>query len=104
MCEPYQVCANFPPIDEYRMKNLANEIEEKEIRQAIFSMSPLKAPRVDGLHAIFYQTQWHIVGESFCKVINYAFRSQRIPVEKIELCWSLSLKWRTSLSLRCTVL
>ena len=30
--ELYQVCGNFPPIDEYRMTNLANEIEEREIR------------------------------------------------------------------------
>ena len=50
--ESYHVCGSFPPIDEYRMTNLANEIEEWEIRQAIFSMSPLKAPGVDGLYAI----------------------------------------------------
>ncbi|KAH9716124.1 reverse transcriptase domain-containing protein [Citrus sinensis] len=79
--EPYHVCGNFPPIDEYRMTNLANEIEDGEIQQAIFSMSPLKVPGVDGLHAMFYQTQWHIVGESFCKVIKDVFRSQYIPAE-----------------------
>ena len=79
--ELYQVCGNFPPIVEYRLTNLDAEIEEKEIRQAVFSMSPLKALGVDGLHAIFYQTQWHIVGESFCKVIKDVFRSQYIPAE-----------------------
>ena len=63
------------------MTILDNEIKDREIQQAIFSMSPLKAPRVDGLHAMFYQTQWHIVGESFCKVIKDVFRSQYIPAE-----------------------
>lgn len=81
MYELYQVCGTFPPIDEYQMTNLANEIEEREIRRAIFSISPFKAPGVDGLHAIFYQTQWHIVGESFCKVIKDVFRSQYIPTK-----------------------
>ena len=79
--ESYHVCGNFLPIDKYRMTILDNEIKDREIQQAIFSMSPLKVPGVDGLHAMFYQTQWHIVGESFCKVIKDVFRSQYIPAE-----------------------
>ncbi|KAA3488118.1 Retrovirus-related Pol polyprotein LINE-1 [Gossypium australe] len=36
----------------------------EEVRMTLFEMAPLKSPRVDGLHAQFYQTQWNIVGES----------------------------------------
>lgn len=36
-------------------------------------MKPLKAPRLDDLHALFYQHQWEIMGESFCKIVWESF-------------------------------
>jgi len=44
-------------------------------------MKPLKAPGVDGLHVVFYQSQWHIVGHSFCRFIKNSFSSASIPKE-----------------------
>lgn len=32
-------------------------MNDEEFRQIIFIMHPMKAPRVDGLHAIFYQSR-----------------------------------------------
>ena len=34
----------------------------EDIRLALFSMHPNKAPGVDGLHALFFQKFWHIMG------------------------------------------
>lgn len=34
---------------------------EEEIEYAVKQMAPLKAPRVDGFFAIFFQKYWHIV-------------------------------------------
>ncbi|KAH9725610.1 putative ribonuclease H protein [Citrus sinensis] len=62
---PYPVRGCFPILDAALTHGLMAPIEDNEIRQTIFSMKPLKAPGVDGLHAIFYQSQWHIVGHSF---------------------------------------
>ena len=44
-------------------------------------MSPLKAPGINGYPAGFYQTQWHIVGESFSAGIKEVFNSHSIPRE-----------------------
>ncbi|KAH9791596.1 putative ribonuclease H protein [Citrus sinensis] len=75
---PYPVRGCFPILHAALTHGLMAPIEDNEIRQTIFSMKPLKAPGVDGLHAIFYQSQWHIVGHSFCKFIKNSFSSASI--------------------------
>jgi len=37
-------------------------------------MGPFKAPGKDSFQAVFYQSQWKIVGSSFCKLIMDALR------------------------------
>lgn len=50
------------------------EVTSEEIKDAIFSMGALKAPGLDGLHAMFYQSQWDIIGESVCSFIKECFQ------------------------------
>lgn len=38
-------------------------------------MGPLKAPGPDGLHAVFYQTQWDVVGDSMCNLVKLALQT-----------------------------
>lgn len=63
----------FPKIDATRLSNIESEITSEEIKDAIFSMSALKAPGLDGFHAIFFQSQWDIVGDSVCRFIKECF-------------------------------
>nr|DAD29574.1 TPA_asm: hypothetical protein HUJ06_031042 [Nelumbo nucifera] len=44
-----------------------------EIQQTLFSMNPLKAPGPDGLHALFFQNGWNVVGDDFCHFIRTLF-------------------------------
>lgn len=51
---------------------LLQEFVEDEIVQVVKQMAPLKAPGVDGFHAVFFQRYWHIIGSEvskFCLVV-----------------------------------
>ena len=45
----------------------------EEIKATLFSMGPFKALGLDGLHAIFFQSQWEVVGESLCTLVQDIF-------------------------------
>lgn len=42
-------------------------------------MQPFKALRIDGLHAFFYRSQWHIVGASVCNLVKNVFNNTGVP-------------------------
>lgn len=54
----------FPTMDDNLMSEIAQSVDDGEVRSTIFGMHPLKAPGVDGLHALLYQSQWNTVGNS----------------------------------------
>ena len=60
-------------------------VDDEEIRDTIFSMKPLKAPGSDGLHAIFYQAQWEVVGKSVCKQIKAFFNGEIVPEDFLKI-------------------
>lgn len=37
--------------------------QEFEVKDALFSMDPYKAPGIDGFNPMFFQKFWHIVGK-----------------------------------------
>ena len=77
----YHVPNYFPILDATNLNCAVDPILEKEIKRVVFSMKCLKAPSIDGLHAIFYQSQWQIVWPSFCKFIADIFNIGKILQE-----------------------
>ncbi|XP_021726831.1 uncharacterized protein LOC110693957 [Chenopodium quinoa] len=49
-------------------EELCKELSREEIEMALFDMHPNKAPRIYGMHALFYQKFWHIVKND---IVNY---------------------------------
>ena len=51
----------------------------EEIKDALWSMKPYKAPGPDGLHAGFFQRFWLVVGGSVVEEVRNVFRDKRVP-------------------------
>lgn len=55
--EPYKIKGLFHRIDEDSRTFLQGPTDEMETKNTVFSLKPFKVLGVDGLHAIFYQSQ-----------------------------------------------
>lgn len=60
----------FPPLEDSDTQMLDGQFSIEEITSAVKSIGAFKAPGPDGFQAIFYHTQWPIIGEDFCKMIQ----------------------------------
>ncbi|WJX12065.1 hypothetical protein P8452_02604 [Trifolium repens] len=65
-----QTIISFSPLESEMMNKIAAPINDKEVKSAVFKMSPWKAPGPDGFPAGFYQKSWDIVGESVCNFVK----------------------------------
>ena len=51
----------------------------EEIKDALWSIKPYKAPGSDGLHAGFFQRFWLVVGDSVKEEVKRAFIERKVP-------------------------
>ena len=58
---------------------LSSNVSSLEIKNAIFSLKPYKAPSVDGLHAGFFQHFWPTLEQSVTEEIRTIFASGVMP-------------------------
>ena len=58
---------------------LNGEVNGLEIKSAIFSFKPYKAPGLNGFHLVFFQRYWNIVGLSVISFIKTIFQSKKVP-------------------------
>ena len=56
-------------------QKLACDFTTEEIKDALFQMGPTKAPRLDGMNALFFQKFWHVMGESVINAVLDYFNS-----------------------------
>ena len=68
---PIQGC--FPTVDSVDWDFVYLPLSLDEIKDTLFYMGGLKAPGLDSLHALFYQSQWDVVGNSICKLVGRIF-------------------------------
>ena len=50
-----------------------------EVRKALFDIGDLKAPSLDGLHAIFYKRFWSMLGDDLTEEVLQAVNTCSIP-------------------------
>lgn len=80
-CVEYGLHGAFPTIQEEEQKDLERPVTNLEILQTINRMGGLKAPGPDGFQAVFYQTQWDIIGGDLSSFIKGAFESPETIAE-----------------------
>ena len=64
-CVQMEACLNIVPhrVTPDMLEVLSSEYNVEEIKAALFQMRPTKAPRPNGMNALFFQKFWHIVGD-----------------------------------------
>lgn len=71
----------FPPIPPSSWDLLNADVSILEVRNALFEMKSLKAPGPDGLHALFFQSQWDVVSPPLCKMIEDLFNGAPLEAD-----------------------
>ncbi|KAL9687380.1 hypothetical protein QQ045_031781 [Rhodiola kirilowii] len=67
-----------PCISEEMNDMLLRDISEEEIKEAMFSLGPLKAPSIDGFPALFYQRFWEKIKSSVVREVNVFWAEGRL--------------------------
>ena len=67
---------HFPSIPESLLD--LHGVSNIEIKEAIFSFKPLKAPDPNGFHPVFFQKYWNIVGRSITSFLKKIFKTHKI--------------------------
>ena len=74
--DPSEVLRDVPVTVTPRMNDfLTKEVTEEEVKRALFSLNPRKAPGPDGLTALFYQRFWDIIRCDLTNMVKNFFRS-----------------------------
>ena len=66
-------------VDERMNASLTKEVTDEEIGDALFQISPLKAPGPDGFPARFYQRNWLILKEDVARGVKLFFADGVMP-------------------------
>ena len=74
MVRPGLVCdISFPKLMEVHERVCSREVDEVEIKDALFSMGALKSPGPDGFNPLFFQHQWETVRDSVVHFVKQVF-------------------------------
>ena len=73
-------------VTEEMNRELLTEPSGEEIRVALFQMHPNKAPGMDGMHALFFQKFWHIVGPDVICFVQRWWRGETDISEANKTC------------------
>lgn len=87
-------------ITESMNKNLTRSVDEAEIKKALFSMHPNKAPGPDGMSPLFFQKYWSIVSTDVVNFVKCFFQFSCLPKATNETLVTLILKIQNPIDLK----
>lgn len=68
-----------PQVSPQMNEELTKPVSEIEVKEAVFSIKPSKAPGPDGMSALFFQKFWHVIREQFVKEVQLFFETGVLP-------------------------
>jgi hypothetical protein len=68
-----------PRVSENMNEALMQPFSADDVKHALFSIGDMKAPGLDGLHALFFKKCWSIIGESLTQEVLLAINNKVIP-------------------------
>lgn len=84
-----EIVAKGPKLNRQQQQCLDRACSAEEVKIALFSMNPHKAPGIDGYNVYFYKKTWHIVGEELTQAVKNFFEDGVLPSELNETVISL---------------
>lgn len=61
------ISGKFPQLSNLQLSAINREYSVEEVHIALKDMGSMKAPGPDGIHAVFYQKAWRIIGKQLCE-------------------------------------
>jgi len=74
----FQTVITFSQLQKDEVQHIRRLVEDDEVKSAIFSMSPWKAPGPDGFPVGYYQKFWGIVGRSVCDFVKSVWSNPQL--------------------------
>ncbi|KAL9660554.1 hypothetical protein QQ045_025369 [Rhodiola kirilowii] len=77
-----QKLSMIPKVVTNEMNNsLMAPFSDGEVRRALYQMHPAKAPGLDGFSALFYQSNWEVVGDDVVKEVLKCLNDACVKLE-----------------------
>ena len=77
-CLPLMITPWQAKLSKEEKCNINGGASEEEIKVALWSLKPFKAPRLDGLHASFFQRFWLTVGNLITDEVKNIFSNRKV--------------------------
>ncbi|XP_075636927.1 uncharacterized protein LOC142609203 [Castanea sativa] len=81
-CDRMEECLDAVPqmVTEEMQEALSWEFIVEDVKVTLFHIGPIKAPRTDGMNALFFQKFWHIVGDDVViAVLDFLNNGHMLP-------------------------
>jgi hypothetical protein len=84
----HQTRCTYPQLSHIEYQGLKDNIQDAEVRKALFDMNPWKAPGPDGFPAGFYQKGWKSMAASLCNFVRTIWLNPKdvIEVNSTDIC------------------
>lgn len=84
----------FPTLQIDDIQRLSAQVEDADVKKALFSMKPWKALSPDGFPIGFYQKSRKIIGNSMCNIVkrNWSNSHDLVNINQTDNCLILKVE------------